>query len=87
MTNVQIKEEQPRTTSESTDDEADLVFIHDEDDEDVWDDEEEAIISDEEVIEGFRDALRELKLCLEGKAQMQPIENLFAELERDDEDE
>ena len=68
-------------------DEADIVIIHDEDNDDVWDDEEEPIISDEEVLEGFRDAVRELKLCLEGKHEMEPIENLFAELERGGEDE
>ena len=67
--------------------EADIVIIKDEDDDDVWDDSEEPVISDEEVLESFRGAVRELKLCLEGKHEMQPIENLFAELERDDEDE
>ena len=87
MTNAQVKSGEDDLTGKKCGEEADLVFIHDEDNDDVWDDEEKPIISDEEVIKGFRDALRELKLCLEGKAQMQPIENLFAELERDDEDE
>ena len=63
------------------------MIIHDEEGDDVWDDDEEPVISDEEGMAGFRDAVRELKLCLEGKHEMQPIENLFAELERDDEDE
>ena len=67
-------------------DEADIVIIHDEDNDDVWDDDEEPIISDEEVLEGFRDAVRELKLCLEGKHEMQRAEDFLAELaaERDE---
>ena len=86
MSGAQAKTDLVRPAGEN-EDEADIVIIHDEDNDDVWDDDEEPIISDEEVLEGFRDAVRELKLCLEGKHEMQPIENLFAELERDDEDE
>ena len=34
----------------------------------------------QEILEGFRDAVRELKLCLDGKREMQTAEDFLLEL-------
>ena len=71
---------------DGTTEEADFIAEHDED---VFvDDEESGFVpmTHEEFLAHLDSALHELKLSLEGKVKFQPIENLFAELAREDED-
>lgn len=82
MAGAQVRQEETSSFDEQ-EDAADVVIVHE--DEDEWDgDDGYAPRTKEEILEGFRDAVRELKLCLEGKHEMEPIENFFAELERED---
>ena len=71
---------------DGTTEEVDFIAEHDEEDFDEDTTEDYKPRSEEEILESFRGALRDLKLSMEGKLKFQPIENLFAELVREDED-
>ena len=47
---------------------------------------DEPVITKEELLRDLDEALKDLKLSMEGKLKFRPIEELFAELEREDED-
>ena len=64
---------------DGTSEEADFISEHDEEDFDREEDEGYEPKSEEEILESFRGALRDLKLSMEGKVKFQPIENLFAD--------
>ena len=71
---------------DGTTEEADFIAEHDED---VFvDDEESGFVpmTHDEFLAHLDSALHELKLNMEGKIKFRPIEELFAELEQEDEE-
>ena len=66
---------------DGTTEEADFIAEHDEEDFDEEDEDEDYVPrTEEEILEGFREAVRELKLSLEGKVKMKTWEEFRAEL-------
>ena len=56
-------------------------------DEEDFADDDEPVISKEEFLRDLDSALHDLKLSMEGKLKFRPIEDLFDELARDDDEE
>ena len=69
---------------DGTTEEADFIAEHDEEDFDEEGDEDYVPRTEEEILEGFREAVRELKLSLEGKVKLQSLSEALDEWDDDD---
>ena len=71
---------------DGTTEEADFIAEHDEEDIDEEEDEDYVPQTEEEILEGFREAVRELKLSLEGKIKLKTWEEAMADWDNIDAD-